>query len=35
MAFALSKIVKLVNKNALVTPLSSVMASKNCKLIQK
>lgn len=31
MAFALSKIAKFVNKNALVTPLSSVMASKSCK----
>lgn len=33
MAFALSKIAKFVNKNALVTPMSSVMSSKQCKLM--
>lgn len=31
MAFALSKIAKLVNKKAFVTPLSSIISSNNCK----
>lgn len=31
MAFALTKIAKFVNKNAFVTPLSSVISSNNCK----